>query len=194
MASEPAPPETAVVASFPKRRAAEHMVASLGRDFRGVARKGRASALVVSANPDGSLKETQSRVVTASGISSTLIHLSLSWTVGFMGLFSSLKGAKRTAHAVHVHEGHGGADEHAQAILAQAGPHAAVLLITCKDQTMSRKVIDMASDRAVHSWNGSRQQLLDSLDPGSNDDWVRQALGEPSTADASSAGSESPPT
>jgi hypothetical protein len=90
-----------------------------------------------------------------------------------------------------VHEGHVGADEYqAHAILAEAGPHTAVLLITCKDQTMSRRVIDMASDRAVHSWNGSRQQFLGSLDPGSKDDWVRHALGETSTADASSAGSE----
>jgi hypothetical protein len=112
-----------------------------------------------------------------------------------MGLFSGLKGAKRTAHAVHVHEGHVGADEHpAHAILAEAGPHAAILLITCKDQTLSQKAIDGAGDRAVHSWNGSRQEFLDSLDPGPEHDWVRHALGEPPVADASSAGSESPPT
>jgi hypothetical protein len=88
------------------------MVASLGRDFRRTARKGRASALVVIANPDGSLTERQSRVVTASAISSALLHLSLSWTVGLMGIFSVLRGAKSTAHAFHVHEGNVGADEH----------------------------------------------------------------------------------
>jgi hypothetical protein len=170
------------------------MVSSLGREFRRTALKGHASALVVNANPDGSLNERQSHVVTASGVSAALIHLSLSWTVGFMGLFSSLKGAKRTAHAVHVHEGHVGPDEHpAHAILAEAGPHAAILLITCQDQTLSQEAIDGARDRAVHSWSGSRQEFLDSLDPGPEHDWVRHALGEPSVGDASSAGSESPP-
>lgn len=191
MASEPPSHEIAVLDSFPGRRVAEHTVRSLGRDFRRMARKGRASAFVVSANPDGSLEETQSRVVTASGVSYALIHLSLSWTVGFMGLFSGLKGAKSYAHAVHVHEGHVGADEHpAHAILAEAGPHAAILLITCKEQAMSQKVIDGAGDSAIHTWNGSRQQLLDSLDPGPKHDWVRHALGEASSADAPSPGSE----
>jgi hypothetical protein len=195
MAPEPAPQDIAILASFPNRRAAEHMVSSLGREFRRRALKGHASALVVNANPDGSLNEKQSRVITASGVSAALIHLSLSWTVGFMGLVSGLKGAKRTAHAVHVHEGHVGADEHpAHAILAEAGPHATILLITCKDTTLSQKTIDEARDRAVHSWNGSRQEFLDSLDPGPEHDWVRHALGEPAVADASSAGSESPST
>ena len=121
--------------------------------------------------------------MTASGVSAALIHPSLAWTVGFMGIFSGLKGAKSYAHAVHVHEGHVGADEHpAHAILAEAGPQAAILLITCKDQPMSQKAIDGARDRAVHSWNGSRQQFLDSLDPGPKHDWVRRALGEPSVA------------
>jgi hypothetical protein len=195
MAPEPTPQEIAVLASFSSRREAEHMVSSLGREFRRTVLNGHASALVVNANPDGSLNERQSRVITESGVSAALIHLSLSWTVGFVGLFSSLKGAKRTAHAVHVHEGHVGADEHpAHAILAEAGPHAAILLITCKDPTLSQKAIDGAHDHAVHSWNGSRQQFLDSLDPGPEHDWVRHALGAPSVADASSAGSDSPPT
>jgi hypothetical protein len=193
MAPEPTPQEIAVLASFPSRREAEHTVSSLGREFRRKALNGHASALVVSSNPDGSLNERQSRVITASGVSAALIHVSLSWTIGFMGLFSGLKGAKRTVHAVHVHEGQVGADEHpAHAILAEAGPHAAILLITCKDQTLAQKAIDGARDRAVHSWNGSRQEFLDSLDSGPEHDWVRHALGEPSVADASSAGSESP--
>jgi hypothetical protein len=133
---------------------------------------------VVSANPDGSLNERQSHVVTASGISAALINVGLSWTIGFIGIISSLKGAKRTAHAVHVHERHVGADEHpAHAILAEAGPHAAILMITCKDQTMSQKVIHGAGDRAVHSWTGSRTEFLNSLDPGPQHDWVRRVLG-----------------
>jgi hypothetical protein len=167
------------------------MVSSLGREFRRTARKGHASALIVNANPDGSLSERQSRVITASGVSAALVHLSLSWTVGFMGLVSGLKGAKRTAHAVHVHEGHVGADEHpAHAILAAAGPHAAILLITCKEQTLSQKAIDGAGDRAVHGWNGTRQEFLNSLDPGPEHDWVRNALGEPPSAAPSAAGSD----
>ena len=195
MVPEPAPQEIVVLASLPSRRGAEHTVHALGREFRRTARKGRASALIVTANADGSLKETQSHVVTASGVSAALIHLPLSWAVGFMGMLSGFKGAKSFAHAVHVHEGHVGADEHpAHAILAEVGPHAAILLITCKDQTMSQKVIDGTGSHAVHSWNGSLQQFLDSLDPGPKHDWVRHALGQPSGADASSAGSKFPPT
>jgi hypothetical protein len=55
------------LASFASRRGAEHMVASLGRGFREEHRKGHATALVVSGNEDGSLKLTQSRVLSASG-------------------------------------------------------------------------------------------------------------------------------
>ena len=56
MAPEHAPQDTAILASFPNRRAAEHGGFTRS-DFRRTALKGRASALVVSANPDGSLKE-----------------------------------------------------------------------------------------------------------------------------------------
>jgi hypothetical protein len=52
MASEQ---QSVVVASFPSRRAAEHMLASLGRDFRRTARKGHATAFVVSENSDRSM-------------------------------------------------------------------------------------------------------------------------------------------
>ena len=86
--------EGVVVASFGHRRAAEHMLASLGHKFRHNARKGHAEAFVVSGNADGSLKLTESRVLEASGVSATIIRLSLSWMVGFMGLVSTLKGAK----------------------------------------------------------------------------------------------------
>ena len=68
------------------RRAAEHMLASLGREFRRNARKGRADAFVINANADGSLKITESRVLEAGSLVSMLIRLSLSWTVGFLGL------------------------------------------------------------------------------------------------------------
>ena len=75
-----------VIASFADRRAAEHMLASLGREFRRNARKGRADAFVINANADGSLKITESRVLEAGSLVSMLIRLSLSWTVGFLGL------------------------------------------------------------------------------------------------------------
>jgi hypothetical protein len=75
MASEQ---QSVVVASFPSRHVAEHMLASLGRDFRRSCQKGHASAFVVRENSDNTLNLTQSRVVTASGIGAVLIHLSLS--------------------------------------------------------------------------------------------------------------------
>ena len=60
--------EWVLLASFENRRAAERMVASLGRGFRKMHRKGHATALVMSGNEDGSLSITQSRVVSASGV------------------------------------------------------------------------------------------------------------------------------
>ena len=62
--------ESVVIASFDSYRHAEHMLASLGRGFRKKARKGGTTAVVVRGNPDGSLKVTESRVLSA-GDSST---------------------------------------------------------------------------------------------------------------------------
>ena len=105
--------ESVVLASFDSYRHAEHMLASLGRGFRKKARKrGDTTAVVVRGNPDGSLKVTESRVLSAGDFVSILIRLSLSWTIGFIGLFSMLKGAKGEAHAAHVRKGHVGSDEH----------------------------------------------------------------------------------
>jgi hypothetical protein len=113
-----------VIARFDSYRHAEHMLASLGRGFRTKARKGGTTAVVVRGNPDGSLKVTESRVLSASDFMSTLIHLSLSWTIGFIGLFSMLKGAKSEARAARVRKGHTGSDEQrAHELLAEAGPH-----------------------------------------------------------------------
>src|SRR5271154_2418889 len=83
-----------IIASVANRRAAEHMLASLRRGFRKQHRKGHATALVISANTDGSLKVTQSRVLTASGFVYTLIRIPLSMVMGFTGVLSSLKGAR----------------------------------------------------------------------------------------------------
>jgi hypothetical protein len=173
--------ESVVVASFDSYRHAEHMLASLGRGFRKKARKGGTTAVVVRGNPDGSLKVTESRVLSAGDLVFTLIRVSLSWTIGFMGLFSTLKGAKEEAHAVHVREGHAGSDEHrAHKILAEAGPHAALALVRCEDGETRQMVAAAAADSARDSWDGSLTEFLAALDPGKAHDWVRTAVGKPS--------------
>jgi hypothetical protein len=173
--------DSVVVASFDSYRHAEHMLASLGRGFRKKARKGGATAVVVRGNPDGSLKVTESRVLSASDLVATLIRVSLSWTIGFMGLFSTLKGAKEEARAVHVREGHAGSDEHrAHEMLGDAGPHAAIALVRCKDQETRQLVAAAAADSARDSWDGPLTEFLAALDPGTAHDWARAAVGKPS--------------
>jgi hypothetical protein len=174
--------ESVVLASFDSYRHAEHMLASLGRGFRRKAREGGTTAVVVTGNTDGSLKLTQSRVLSASDLVSTLIRVSLSWTIGFMGLFSTLKGAKSQAHAAHVREGHAGSQEHrAHEILGEAGPHAAIALVRCEDGETRQMVAASAADSARYSWDGSLKEFLAALDSGSSHDWVRAAVGEPSS-------------
>jgi uncharacterized membrane protein len=70
--------ESIVLARFESRHGAEQMLASLGRGFRKEHRKGHAKAVLVSGNQDGSLKLTQSRVLTASSFVSTVLRISLS--------------------------------------------------------------------------------------------------------------------
>jgi len=83
MASEVDSAQDAVIlASFENRRAAERMLASLGRGFRKKHRKGHVRALVISGNKDGSLEVTQSRVLTAGGFVYTLIRIPLSVAIG----------------------------------------------------------------------------------------------------------------
>jgi hypothetical protein len=182
MAPEVDPAQASVVlASFENRRGAEHMLASLGRGFRRKARHGGASAFVVSLNKDGSLKVTQSRVLEAGGLVSALIRVSLAWTVGFMGLWSSLRGAEGVRDAAHQRQGRVGSDDQsAHAILARAGPHAAIALVCCDAETQ-RAVAAHAADRGSESWEGSRTEFLAALDPGAKHDWVRAALGEPTS-------------
>jgi hypothetical protein len=173
--------DSVILASFDSRHAAEHMLASLRREFRTKARKGHATALVVSGNKDGSLKLTQSRVLSASGLVYTLLRVGLSVAIGFMGIFSTLQGAKGGVHEVREHESHVGSDEQAaHAILAKAGPNAALALVFCDDQELRQAVVARATARASESWDGSRAQFLAALDPGSQHDWIRTAIGEPS--------------
>ena len=92
----PAPEqESIVLATFKKRGAAERMLTSLGRKFRHEAREGKSNVFVISGNADGSLKVTESRAIEASGVFSTLIRVTASILVGFLGLFSTLKEAFR---------------------------------------------------------------------------------------------------
>ena len=85
------------------------MVASLGRGFREEHRKGRATALVISSNEDGSLKLTQSRVLSTSGVVYTGMRISLSVAMGCMGMLSSLRGARGGINEVRERGSHVGA-------------------------------------------------------------------------------------
>jgi hypothetical protein len=173
--------ESVVIASFDCYRHAEHMLASLGRGFRKNALKSGTTAVVVRGNADGSLKLAESRVLTGSVFASTLVRVSLAWTVGFMGLVSTLKGVKGELHAAHIRQGHVGSDaRRAHEILADAGPDAVIALVRCDPDTR-QLVVAAAADRASDSWDGSLTEFLAHLDPGGTHDWVRTAVGEPSS-------------
>lgn len=178
MASETdAPPDSVILASFESRHAAEHMLASLRRGFRKEARKGHATALVISGNEDGSLKLTQSRVLTASGFVYTVIRIALSVTIGFTGILSTVKGTKGGVHEVRERESNVGSDEKAvHTILARVGPNAALALVCCDDEKLRQAVVARAADRASESWDGARAEFLAGLDPGSQHDWLRAAI------------------
>lgn len=172
-----------VLAAFETRHAAERMLRSLGREFRQKARSGDATALVISGNTDGSLKLTQSRVLTASGVGAAVIGVSVATMAGLLGTLSALMGAKTVIHAAHTRAPHvGGSDAQAQAMLAQVGPRAAIALLRCKDPEIREAAVGRAADRASFSWDGSLTEFLAALDPGDKHDWVRAALDEPSSA------------
>jgi len=179
--ADPAAQPSVVVASFENHHAAEHLLALLGREFAKQARKGHVTAFVVRGNKDGSLKLTQSRVLTAEGFESALVGFSAAVMLGLIGIVGMVKGAKSGGHAAHVHAAHVGSDEQAvHTILSQAGPDAAVALVCCDDPDTRQTVVARAKDRAIWSWDGSRSDFLAILDPGSTHDWLRSALGEPS--------------
>lgn len=174
--------ESAVLASFQSRPAGERMLASLGRDFRRTARKGDAAAFIISENADESLKLTQSRVVSASGLAVGVIGVSVATVAGLMGMMSALRGAKSQAHAARVRQSHVGVGaERAHELLAEAGPHAALVLVLCKDQEMRSTVAARAADTAHDSWDGPLEEFLARVDPSGEYDWVRTALGQPAS-------------
>ena len=155
MASEPdstanSEQEWVVIASFPNRHAAEHMLASLGPGFRRNANKGHAEAFLITGNADGSLKLRKSRVLEAGGLASTIARIAVFVMVGLIGVVAMFKGAKATAHVADKHQAHVGADEqHAHAILAQAGPDAAIALVHCKDRETGKTVAAGAAVPAI---------------------------------------------
>jgi uncharacterized membrane protein len=177
--ADPTVQASVIVASFENRHAAEHLLALLGREFGKQARRGHVTAFVVRDNKDGSLKLTQSRVLTAEGLEGALIGFFAAVMLGLIGIIGMLKGAKAGRHAVRVRAAHVGSDEHAaHAIFAQAGPNAAIALVCCDDPEMRYTTAARARDRAISTWDGSRTEFLANLDPGSSHDWVRDALGE----------------
>jgi uncharacterized membrane protein len=182
MASEvDAAQDWVILAGFQNGRAAEHMVASLGRGFRQKHRKGHAEALVVTANKDGSLKITQSRALSASGFVYTVMRIGLSVLIGFLGMLEALRGAKGSAKEARHRGGHVGSDDlRAHELFAGIGPGAAFALVTGDDNETRHAVAAQATDQASESWDLSRAEFLAALDPGSKHDWVRAALGEPS--------------
>jgi len=185
MASEvDAAQDWVILAGFQNGRAAERMVASLGRGFRRKHRRGHAEALVITANKDGSLKITQSRVLSASGFVYTVMRISLSILIGFMGMLSGLQGARGSVKEARHRGAHVGSDERkAHELLAGVGPDAAFVLVTGDDNETRQAVAAQATAQASESWDGSRAKFLAALDPGSQHDWVRAALHEPTSAD-----------
>jgi len=182
MASEvDAAQDWVILAGFQNGRAAEHMVASLGRGFRQRHRKGHADAFVITANNDGSLKITQSRVLSASGFLYAVMRIGLSVLIGFMGILSGLRGAKGSVKEARHRGAHVGSDElRGHELLAGIGPDAAFVLVAGDDHETRQAVAAKATDQASESWDLGRAEFLAALDPGSQHDWVRAALGEPS--------------
>ena len=181
MASEvDAAQDFVIVAAFENRHAAERMLVSLRHRFREKHHKRHATALVITGNKDGSLRLAQSRVLTASGFASTVIRISLSWTVGFIGITSMLRGGKSAVRHGRAHQSHVGSDEQAvHALLAQAGPDAALVLVCCDNRR------DAAGDRCA-SGRSCKPELgrparTVPRRPRSRHrhDWVRTAIGEP---------------
>jgi hypothetical protein len=168
-----------VLASFESSRAAERMVASLGRHFRHQARKGSVSAFVVTRNPDGSFKLVQSRVVTAGGLASAGIGFTASVMAGFMGSGSAYRGAKTLTHGAHERQSHVQQPAHRLTeLLDQVGRRAAAVLILCQDEATGRAAVARAAERGRQSAHLSRAEFLAALDRlGDNYDWIRPALG-----------------
>ena len=168
---------------FESRHAAEHMVASVGRDFRKKARKGNTTAFIVTHNKDGSFKLVQSRVLTGTGLVATAIRVTASVMVGFFGSISTLKGAKAATHAALQRQSHAGREDKQLAdFLDHLGPKAACVLFHCTDEDSGQPVVKLAGQHVGDSWHYSRAEFLALLDQlGSDYDWILPAVAEPAT-------------
>jgi hypothetical protein len=173
--------ESVVVASFANRHAAEHLLASLGRDFRKKARKGGVAAFLITVNADGSFSLVQSRVLTASGVVAAGIGVGVASMAGLLGLMSALRGGKTVVHAARERETHVGAEtQRLRDILAEAGPRASVAVVRCADPGEAAAVVSLAAERARDSWHGSRAEFVTVLDQAAGSyGWLRAALDEP---------------
>jgi hypothetical protein len=120
-----------VIARFDSYRRAEHVAASLGREFGRKARKGGAIAVVVRGGPDGSLIVTESRVLSAGDLASGLMPVSLAWMAAFMGPFFVAKGARGGSAPPRAAEGTldrvGTGLARSSPVLARIGPGACSL-------------------------------------------------------------------
>jgi hypothetical protein len=170
-----------VLATFENGRAAERMVASLGRDFRHEARNGKRDSIhrhpsrrwFVQPRPIARGHRQRSRVGRDTFTASLM--------AGIMGSMSAVRGAEAATHSAHerrsqVHQ----TDQALTELLDQVGRHAAALLIVCQDEAIGQAVAASASDRARRSLHLSRADLLAVIDrSGDNYDWVRPAIAEP---------------
>jgi hypothetical protein len=183
--TDPTTQASIVLASFENRHAAERWLASIGRDVRRQARTGHVEAFVISGSKDGSLKLTESRVLTTTGVAALIPHLGASIMLGFIGIRSMLRGAKIEGPALLKRAPHVGSNAHkAHAILAQAGPNAAVVMVSCDQRETRQTLAAQAGQHATMIWDGSRAELRSGPEPGSTHYWVRAALGEASPAHA----------
>jgi hypothetical protein len=176
--------EAVVVASFANRHAAEHMLASLGRDFRRKARKGEASAFLVTGNADGSFSLVQSRVLTASGVAAAAMGVAAATLAGLLGMMSALRGGRTVVQAAHKRQTHVGTDaQRLRDILAQAGPHASLAVVRCADPGDAAAAAALLVGRAGYSWHGSRDEFITGINQAVGTyDWLLAAFDPPSTA------------
>ena len=165
------------------RHAAERMVASLGRDFRKNAHKGKAAAFIVTHDEDGSFKLDQSRVLThrGLGISITKFTAGVLAGLGILMTISALGGAKTATHAARQHQSHvGEEDKRLAELLDHLGPKAACAVFHCTDDAAGQVVAIEANKHVGDNSQFSHADFLAVLDRlGSEYDWVRPVIAEP---------------
>ena len=182
---EPPGPGSAsiVLVRFKSRRAAERMVASLCRDFRKNAHKGKAAAFIVTHNQDGSFKLVQSRVLTSRGlaVSATKLTAGILTGLGLLQAISVFGGTKTATHAGRLHQSHvGQEDKRLAELLDQLGPKAACVLFHCMDDAAGQVVAAEARKHVGDNSQFSHVEFLAVLDRlGSEYNWVRPVIAEP---------------